>query len=367
MKRLVLVCDGTWQKATVNCPTNVMKMAQSIRPFDDDNISQIVYYSDGIGTDYLISEPTNTSLNIDIVQLSSKYLGGSFGWGIDNRILEAYQFLCLNYQKGDQIYLFGFSRGAYTVRSLAGLIYCSGLLKKEFINKITDAYNLYRDPEKKPQDEQCIEFRNNYGTVDYKNRETVPIKVLGCWDTVGSLGFPNLIEDVGLDKLLNKKYGFHDRRINRDIENAFHAVAIDEKRLAFDVTRMELPNNGSNVNIEQVWFPGNHGCVGGGTQETQGLANCALLWMIRRVESLTNSLSLDQDYISKIIPDHSIYFDNTPRSFFFILDQNFRIIDDFSNLHHSVKKRWCDDQDYRPQNLEKFQDQLNDWCQSNRS
>ena len=114
MKRLVICCDGTWQKLDNPYPTNVLKMAQAIRLVDDDGVAQVVYYDDGVGA-------TGDVLD--------KVGGGAFGWGIDNKIQQAYRFLNLNYAPGDQVYLFGYSRGAYTVRSLAGMIYCSGLIK----------------------------------------------------------------------------------------------------------------------------------------------------------------------------------------------------------------------------------------------
>ena len=106
MKRLIVCCDGTWQKLANSCPTNVVKIAQAIKPVASDGTPQIVFYDEGIGTGDEINRIT----------------GGAFGWGIDQNIQDAYRFLCLNYEAGDEIYLFGFSRGAYTVRSLAGLL-----------------------------------------------------------------------------------------------------------------------------------------------------------------------------------------------------------------------------------------------------
>ncbi|MEH2008448.1 DUF2235 domain-containing protein [Nostoc sp.] len=105
MKRLVICCDGTWQQLISPYPSNVVKLAQSVKPIARDGVTQIIFYDPGIGTE------------------SQKVLGGATGLGIDRNIEDCYRFLSLNYVPGDEIYLFGFSRGAYTVRSLAGMIY----------------------------------------------------------------------------------------------------------------------------------------------------------------------------------------------------------------------------------------------------
>ncbi|EAW36794.1 DUF2235 domain-containing protein, partial [Lyngbya sp. PCC 8106] len=134
MKRLVVCCDGTWQKLNNPYPTNVVKIAQAIKTIASDGVPQIVFYDEGIGSEG----------GLDLL------LGGAFGQGIDKNIQDGYRFLCLNYNEGDEIYLFGFSRGAYTVRSLAGLIYNSGLLSRPYIRLASQAYELYRDSFIKP-------------------------------------------------------------------------------------------------------------------------------------------------------------------------------------------------------------------------
>jgi uncharacterized protein (DUF2235 family) len=107
MKRLIVCCDGTWQSLANVDPTNVAKLARAVKlKSEKDNIPQILYYDDGVGTNGLID----------------RIMGGAFGKGLDLVIADAYRFLCMNYSIGDEIYFFGFSRGAYTVRSLAGLI-----------------------------------------------------------------------------------------------------------------------------------------------------------------------------------------------------------------------------------------------------
>ncbi|MDJ0578980.1 DUF2235 domain-containing protein [Crocosphaera sp.] len=376
--RLIVCCDGTWQDLSKGYPTNVVKIAQAIKPIDDvENIPQIVYYDEGIGAKQINNIESNA---IDTwmqaagkaIDLPIQFLGGAFGLGIDYKILDAYHFLCLNYQPEDEIYLFGFSRGAYTVRSLAGLIYNSGLLKRENIRQIPKAYEIYRDrlnEHKKPQGKTAREFRQEYahGSPD---KYQVPIKALCCWDTVASLGIPDLISSLPLDEIINEGHSFHDHKVNSMVENAFHAVAIDENRHVFDVTLME-----PSQNVTQVWFPGTHGDVGGGSSE-RGLSDGALDWMMEQVERL--GLSLDRGLVTHPIngtivrgvsPNYMAPMNDTSSLLWKILSPlSWNILgnpgreittDNFADLHESVKKRWQDNPNYRPENLEKFTTQLN--------
>ncbi len=338
MKRIIVCFDGTWQTLETSYPSNVVKMAQAIKPVSDDHIYQTLFYDQGLGTGNLVD----------------KIGGGAFGWGIDQAIQKAYCFLCLNYENGDEIYLFGFSRGAYTARCLAGLIYCSGLLKRQYIRKIPEAYKLYRnrDEDTHPSAKTAVDFRQKYG-------ENVPIEVLGCWDTVGSLGVPDLIPYIPIDNWLNRKYEFFDTKLNHRIKKAFHAVAIDENRKAFDVTPM-TPHSPNQVT--QIWFPGVHGCVGGGTESTRGLSDQALDWMMDQVSAI--GLELDKSCVEdKIQPNYQTLFHQDSKILDIPLPKVLRKVDgQFSDLHDSVKKRWQDASlNYRPGNLSKFQDQLNTW------
>jgi uncharacterized protein (DUF2235 family) len=346
MKRLIVCCDGTWQKLDNPYPTNVVKMAQAVRSVDKDGIHQIVYYGEGIGT-----EPSDSKF------LGSELLEGAFGWGINEKIKDAYRFLCLNYSPDDEIYLFGFSRGAYTVRCLAGLIYNSGLLQREFIRKIPEAYALYRDRNKNThptKGKKALLFRQQHG-------EHVDIKVLACWDTVGALGIPDLIPYFPLDNMLNEKYNFFDTELNPKIEKAFHATAVDEPRKTFNVTGMQPNAKCSPDQVKQVWFPGGHGCVGGGTEDTRGLSDAALLWMMKQVENL--GLALDTTKIEGgIAPKYDTPFDCKPDLLSALGGEISRTIQcDFSGLHDSVKKRWRADLKYRPKNLYKFNEDFKMW------
>lgn len=341
MKRLIVCCDGTWQKLTDPCPTNVVKIAQAIKPLASDGTSQVLYYHEGIGTE----------------DAKSRILGGAFGKGIDQNIQDAYRFLCLNYLDGDEIYLFGFSRGAYTVRSLAGLMYNSGLLKRQNIRQAPVAYQLYCNRSIPPSSQEAKDFRkeNSLGS-------RVEITLLACWDTVGSLGIPELSAFIPLAQQINKKYRFHDTQLNKKIKNALHAVAIDEQQKVFNVTPMQKHPEAPDQVLRQVWFPGAHGCVGGGKKEYSKLADGTLKWMIESIGSLGLGLEFD---ISKINPplDFDYTCDFQSKS---IINQVTKLAgtilreigDEFDELHESVKLRWQERADYRPANLKKYRDKL---------
>ncbi|PZU95115.1 MAG: DUF2235 domain-containing protein [Pseudanabaena sp.] len=330
MKRLIVCCDGTWLNLDSSGASNVVKITQSIRKIDDQGVQQIVFYDEGIGAED---------------NFIDRIGGGAFGWGIDQKIESAYRFLSLNYEEGDEIYLFGFSRGAYTIRCLAGFIYCSGLLKRQYIRKTTEAYQLYRDrdPSKKPSSKIAISFRENYGNH-------VPIRAICCWDTVGALGVPDLVPFLPFDDWNNKKYEFFDTKLNRLIQNAFHAVAIDEIRKSFQSTPMER-SDGADTNIRQLWFVGDHGCVGGGTDSTSGLSDITLNWIMENVENL--GLAIDRRYLeAKLNPRFDIPFDNQPTGIFKLDGRVSRLVkDDASVLHGSVKQRWQAVPSYRPKNI----------------
>lgn len=341
MKRLAVCCDGTWNELS-RYPTNVVKTAQAVKPFAQNGMAQVVYYQAGLGTQWYDRIP-----------------GGAFGWGIDYNIKNAYQFLSFNYEPGDEIYLFGFSRGAYTVRSLAGMIYCSGLLKREHVNQVEAAYNLYRDRAIKPRAAAAAKFRSDYG-IQYQGETQIPITLLGCWDTVGSLGIPNLLPLLPFSQLINRKYRFHDTELNCKIQTALHAVAIDERRKVFDVTEMHQSSQNPAQIVQQIWFPGSHGCVGGGTPEQCQLSDISLVWMMEQIKQLNLGLEFDLSRLSDcLVTDPASDFNATP-GFLGLAGLHDRVIQgSFATLHNSAKQRWRLRPDYRPANLLPFADQLN--------
>jgi uncharacterized protein (DUF2235 family) len=330
MKRLVVCCDGTWQNLTSPCPSNVVKLAQSVKSIAHDGITQVIFYDEGIGSD------------------GPKILGGATGLGIDKNIEDCYRFLSLNYVDGDEIYLFGFSRGAYTIRSLAGMIYCSGLLDRPHVTKAHEAYELYRNRSVKPSDDEAVKYRKANGA-------NVPITLLGCFDTVGALGIPGIPPFSKLNDQLNKRYRFHDTTLNKFIQNALHAVAIDEIREVFDVTPMKKHPEAESQRVIQKWFPGSHGCVGGGTEENRGLSDTALQWMIDSIGVLGLGLDLDPSVIpTGINPNFECDFNNDVGLFKLAGIKLRDVSDAIEDIHESTINRLKSRKDYRPKNLEKI-------------
>lgn len=266
MKHLVICCDGTWNKATEEDKiTNIVRISRVITPRSEDGkIHQIVYYDSGVGTD----------------GKGDAISGGVYGAGMDKNVLDAFAFLVNNYEPADKLYFFGFSRGAYTVRSLVGLINNAGLLKKEHAAKLSEAYALYRslDPLDHPHGTNAEEFRRMY------SRE-VSIHFLGVFDTVGALGVPLTI----LDSYNAKRYSFHDTTLSRIIKNAYHAVAVDEKRHDFFPT---LWHAKEGTHSEQRWFPGAHSDVGGGYGDSHALSDLSLRWMLSKAHECGLDYSL---------------------------------------------------------------------------
>ena len=256
MKRLIVCSDGTWNRPSQANPTNVTQISRLIVPVDGQGVHQVVFYDWGLGTGNLFDRLT----------------GGAFGTGLDRNIEDGYRFLVQNYSEGDEVYLFGFSRGAYTARSLAGLVRNCGLLQKRHAARYDEAYQLYRNRDGGADTQDAIGFRSNY------SRE-IDIKFVGVWDTVGALGVPLR----RLRWLRRNRYKFHDTELSRRVKFAYHALAIDEKRGPFEPTLWTNdPKEGQT--IEQAWFVGVHSDIGGGNAD-HGLADITLKWMIDRASA----------------------------------------------------------------------------------
>jgi uncharacterized protein (DUF2235 family) len=259
MKRLVVCCDGTWNSADQQSgerptPTNVVKLAYRVAKREGD-VAQVLFYDQGVGT--------GNSMD--------RLLGGAFGAGLVENIFDAYRFLMANYEPGDALYLFGFSRGAYTARSLAGMIRKCGILERASVGRYADALSLYRDPGTHPDDALPVAFREQHSIG---HGAPLPIAFVGVWDTVGALGIPIR----GLRWLTRREHQFHDTELSGSVRRAAQALAIDERRAPFAPSLWSfVPKDGQTV--EQVWFPGVHSDVGGGYAEVD-LSDGALAWMI---------------------------------------------------------------------------------------
>ncbi|HEU4619545.1 MAG TPA: DUF2235 domain-containing protein [Gammaproteobacteria bacterium] len=289
MKRIVICCDGTWNTpgesdAGVPVPTNVVRLFNAVAEVDAQGTEQLKYYHPGVGTDG---------------SWWDKLSGGSTGRGLDRNIMSAYRYLCDHYSPDDAIFLFGFSRGAYTVRSLGGLIAHCGLLRTadlthaEAWRRIEQVFEQgYRRGSEKREhwESRGWAFHNRLGTV-------VNIRFLGVWDTVGALGIPN---DMAVLKLLDSlhDYTFHDTVLGESVETARHAVALDEIRASFQPTLWSAKDGADAL---QMWFPGVHSDVGGGYRET-GLSDGALTWMID--EASKCGLAFHERMLDQIKPNY---------------------------------------------------------------
>jgi uncharacterized protein (DUF2235 family) len=275
MKRILVCCDGTWNRPDQVhggqvCCSNVTKIARCV-PSVASGTEQVMFYDKGVGTGRF-----------------DRLLGGAFGWGFKKKILDVYRFLMSTYEPGDELYFFGFSRGAYTVRSTFGLIRNSGLLRPEFAHKLNDAYNLYRrrDDASHPNAVESELFRRSYSTEPRG-------KFIGVWDTVGALGLPV----GGLLQFINKRWSFHDMTLSSWVDNAFQALAIDEHRKPFQPSVWNLSSKANGQVLEQVWFSGVHSNVGGSYPNT-GLSDIPLLWMMDKAEAC--GLVIDRTFVAAI-------------------------------------------------------------------
>lgn len=272
VKRLVVCCDGTWNRPDqlsngVAAPTNVLKTALAVSERDAFGVDQPVFYEPGVGT-----------------RRWERLRGGALGFGLSRNVRDCYRFLVETFEPGDELYFFGFSRGAFTARSLVGLVRNAGILRPEHVGRIGDAYRLYRrhGEEHKPSGLESRLFRRMYAHPD-----TSPyvIDFVGVWDTVGALGIP--VDGVRLP-VLTKRWTFHDTTLSSRVRYAYQALAIDEHRKPFLPT-LWTPKDGESMpapgqTVEQVWFAGAHCDVGGGYAEPS-VAELPLTWMVGKARA----------------------------------------------------------------------------------
>lgn len=204
------------------------------------------------------------------------------------------------YDPGDEIYLFGFSRGAFTVRSVTGLIENSGVLDEQHLDKVKDAYEIYRSrkPEHKPEEGPSEVFRRRYSHGDTR------IKFVGVWDTVGALGIPEVPWFPIRSERINKRWAFHNPALCVVVDRAYQALAIDERRDQFKTTLWVQKDSAPDHQVlEQVWFAGAHSNVGGGYKD-HGLSDVAFMWMKNKAKAC--GLAFDEERLAKLncVPDH---------------------------------------------------------------
>jgi len=314
MKNIVLCADGTGHRGGYGIDTNVYKTYKAV-DINSQGVDQYTFYDQGVGTD-----KSDTSKN--------KYrtaLSGAFGFGFRNNVLHLYHFLARSYNPGDAIFLFGFSRGAATVRAFAGFINACGLVDRnhssvqtngafdadKFQELVERAFECYQNNKNKPAQQK---FKDQYAVKDsiHAPNGDLKIKFVGVWDTVSALGFS---QDFSLllkwifstaEKISNMipwlAHDFYDYELNNSIENAYHALSIDDERTTFHPLVWNEKNFTGHV--EQVWFAGVHSNVGGGYPRT-GLSDVALQWMQSKAQA--HGLVLYQDQLTAIQDSANIY------------------------------------------------------------
>jgi uncharacterized protein (DUF2235 family) len=291
LKRIAIFCDGTWNGSDADFKTNVWHLYDAVLQGTQDGVETVVRYFPGIGTgnkgDWLTDK-------ID------QYGGGAFGWGLLGKIETAYRWLAETYRPGDAIYIFGFSRGAYTARSLGGLIRSAGIPDAANLHRIGEAIARYRtrterdsDPTHPRSDAQAA-FRWSFSPATVTGREEadwrartgkppgvrIDIAYMGIWDTVGALGVPGVLGTIA--RPFNAKYLFHDTELSSLVASGRHALATDEARPFYPPTlwtNIDDLNRGKPARpYRQEWFPGDHGIVGGNGAE-RGVSNYTLGWI----------------------------------------------------------------------------------------
>lgn len=292
MKNVAIFCDGTWNTADAVEVTNVALAHQAAVKVTAVGVPQARTYFPGVGTPSRKAGWIETRVD--------RLTGGAFGWGMDARLQAAYRLISQRYEPGDRLFLFGFSRGAYMARSLAGMIRNCGLPTAETEHRIPEAMAMYRSraPGSHPDAPGPLRFRAAF-SPRFATSETdrlvrrgdvamVAVDYLGVWDTVGALGVPAQFR--GLSAIVNHKYRFHDLRLTSMVKAARHAVAIDERRKTFaptlweNLTDLNLRDAGGDAPYRQEWFAGTHGGVGGGGP-IRGLSHAALLWVMEGAEA----------------------------------------------------------------------------------
>lgn len=268
MKRLICCLDGTWNDDRKgSSQTNVAKLYRCLPSIAADGHRQIAHYIQGIAT-------TDGQ--------RAQFLRGAVGLEVSERIKRGFKFLSANYEPGDEIYLFGFSRGAFEARSLASFITLIGLPERGVPFNFDAAWNVYRQTAKKRDIDALARLSADC-------HYPVRIRCIGVWDTVGNIGNPYRPNGI-----VSKRSHFHDMRLHDTIEIALQALAIDEQRATMSPTLWTLPLGAKQPpgqHVEQTWFAGTHADIGGGWPEA-GLSDVTLQWMADRVTALT-ALSID--------------------------------------------------------------------------
>jgi len=328
MANLVVCADGTWNRPEEDLakdhPTNVLRLARAIDPMAG-GIKQHVFYDWGIGSYH------------DAV------IAGATGKGLHKNILDGYRYIVQNYAEDDRIYLFGFSRGAYTVRALCGLIYNCGILRRPDARLIAEAWEIYKNPRQDchPDGTRAVAFRERHGHASRA------VHFVGVWDTVGALGIP-----FSLMGLFDGRDEFYDTKMGANVRFARHALAIDERREDFEST-LWTPRSG--VDLKQVWFVGVHSDIGGSyppDEDGRLASDVPLGWMLDEAEQAGLVI---EPHLRASLTDGTLAATHKSRRHIYRvrrpLDRPLIVEGRPTRIHPSVRTRYEADERYRPPRL----------------
>lgn len=290
MRNIVMGVDGTWNKPDQvdrqrQVPSNVVKAVRAVR-VNAPQVEQLRYYDTGVGTAGMLD----------------KLWGGVAGNGLFGNMRKAYAWLLTQYQPDDRLFLFGFSRGAFTVRSLAGMLGVCGIpqcrggdaqgVNEQDVNEqamaLADkASQIYRMKDANERQKAGQAFRAEHQSLPGK------VHFLGVWDTVGAMGLPTR---GPLGWLTRSRHRFHDVCLGDNVSHAYHALAINEQRAPFEPCLWLPPCPTPCKTVEQMWFAGVHSNVGGGYADA-GLSDQALMWMLEAAGR--HGLVLDPYYLKR--------------------------------------------------------------------
>jgi len=324
-RRLVVCIDGTWNSSAEKSyffahPTNVHRISELLL---DDGKSQRVIYVPGVGTR----------------GLADRVMGGVWGTGCIERVCSGYSFLCKGYEEGDQIALFGFSRGAFAARSIVGVIQNLGVLHSDQLHNVVKAVSLYR---------RALMGRSRYEKISaFKetrcHEEKPVIAFVGVWDTV--IRYGPLLTPLGLllEKTLQQHLGLFDHRIPLNVRHFCHALALDEHRSAFWPWRAEKQNTAPPDQVEEMWFSGSHSDIGGGYVDSR-LAEFPLRWMCERAAAA----GLKFNHMPSVgASSHLAPLNPSRIGIWRTLPSRRRTVEDCDCLHDSAKRR-IQSSSYRP-------------------
>lgn len=327
-RRLIVCIDGTWNSSAekshfLSHPTNVQRISQLLL---DDGKTQRVIYIPGVGTQ----------------GLADRVIGGVWGKGNIERVCTGYRFLCEGYEAGDQIALFGFSRGAFAVRSIVGVTANLGVLRSDQLHHVVEAVSLYRRPlmDVPQRQERISSFKETHC-----HEERPLIAFVGVWDTVIRYGPLLAPPRYFLERTLQEYFGLFDHKIPLHVRHFCHALALDERRTAFWPWRAERQDEGPPYHVvEEMWFAGSHSDVGGGYSDSR-LAEFPLRWICERAAAA----GLEFHHMPSVGKDSHLASPHSSRiGLWRILPSRRRTVQDSDCLNDSVERKMRSSS-YRPQ------------------